>query len=408
LKQGPVCLSVNFVTSGSKSSEGILFIFLTFLKLGCIAFGGPVAHLGYFQESLIRRRRWLSEAEYADLVAFCQFLPGPASSQVGFALGLKRGGVPGAFAAWLGFTLPSAVIMIAFAYGLSVFGNLDEAGWVLGLKLAAVAVVAQAIWNMAAKLCPDSSRALIALFAATFLLLLPVAAAQVWVIFSGGLAGWLLFRNRENKPPPSPPSPAGGRFWLLWVFVGFLLGLPLLRLFFPDGTVAMIEGFYRAGSLVFGGGHVVLPLLNSFTVGQGWIDRDTFLAGYGAAQAIPGPLFTFTAFLGSSLEVGPGGVWGGLVALTAVYVPSWLLVIGALPSWDRLRTVDSVQAALRGTNAAVVGLLLAAFYQPVWTTAVTSAPRLALAVFAFALLRFGKCPPWLIVVGSALGGGLMF
>jgi len=384
-------------------------IFLSFLKLGCVAFGGPVAHLGYFQEEYVRKRKWLKESDYADLVAFCQFLPGPASSQVGFAIGYRMGGVVGAFLAWVGFTLPSAILMIGFALGLSTLNDLDGAGWIAGLKLAAVAVVANAIWSMAAKLCPDRARALIALISAAVLLLMANALWQVGVIAGGALAGWSLFRGRISNPHSATQErgSASKKGWpYLAIFTLLLIGLPLLRGINPDGGLAVTEGFYRAGSLVFGGGHVVLPLLDAFTVGQGWVDKDSFLAGYGAAQALPGPLFAFTGFLGASLSAGPGGVAGALLALLAVYLPSWLLVLGALPYWERLRRLKSARAALMGTNAAVVGLLLAAFYDPIWTVAVTDSTRLAFALVAFALLRYGSVPPWLLVLLSAGVGQL--
>ncbi len=386
-----------------------LEIFLSFLKLGCVAFGGPVAHLGYFQEAFVRRRKWLTEAEYADLVALCQFLPGPASSQVGFAIGHRQGGVAGAFLAWVGFTLPSAVLMIGLALGLASLGDLRGAGWIAGLKLAAVAVVANAIWSMAGKLCPDRARALIALAGAGVLLVLADAFWQVAVIAGGAAAGWVLFRGRADGPNEERPETRMRSGWpYLLTFGVLLIALPVAGEVYPGGWVAVIDGFYRAGALVFGGGHVILPLLDSFTVGQGWVDEATFLAGYGAAQALPGPLFAFTGFLGASITAGPGGIAGGLLALVAINVPSWLLVLGVLPYWDRLRRSKTAQAALMGTNAAVVGLLLAAFYDPIWTAAVTDASRLAFALAAFALLRFAAMPPWLLVLLSAGAGAVLF
>jgi len=386
-----------------------LRIFLSFLKLGCVAFGGPVAHLGYFEEEFVRKRKWISESEYADLVALCQFLPGPASSQVGFAIGRIRGGVPGAFLAWVGFTLPSAVLMIGMAVGLSVLGDLRGAGWIVGLKLAAVAVVANAIWNMAGKLCPDRERALIALAGAAVLLVMSDALWQVAVIAAGAVIGWLLFGKEANPQDEERTGEEKQSGWpYLAVFALLLIGLPVVREFYSGEWIAVTEGFYRAGSLVFGGGHVVLPLLESFTVGQGWVSQDTFLAGYGAAQALPGPLFAFAGFLGASLAEGPGGVAGGILALVVIYLPSWLLVLGALPYWERLRRLKSAQAALMGTNAAVVGLLLAAFYDPIWTAAVTDSTHLAFAIIAFALLRFAATPPWLLVVASAGAGWVLF
>jgi chromate transporter len=386
-----------------------LQLFLSFLKLGCVAFGGPVAHLGYFQEEFVRKRKWISESEYADLVALCQFLPGPASSQVGFAIGHHQGGIAGAFLAWMGFTLPSAVIMVGMAVGLSTLEDLRGTGWIAGLKLAAVAVVANAIWSMAAKLCPDRERALIALGSATVLLVMADAFWQVAVIAVGALLGWLLFQGKASGQSASMTDQQTRAGWPYLVTFGLLLiGLPVAREVHPGGLVEVTEGFYRAGSLVFGGGHVVLPLLDSFTVGQGWVDQDTFLAGYGAAQALPGPLFAFTGFLGASINTGPGGVAGGVLALIATYAPSWLLVLGAIPYWERLRRLKSAQAALMGTNAAVVGLLLAAFYDPVWTVAITDSTRLAFALVVFALLRFAATPPWLLVLLSAGIGFMVF
>lgn len=393
---------------GASPRGSCVAVFGVFLRLGCTAFGGPVAHLAHFREEFVRRRRWLGEAEYADLVALCQFLPGPASSQVGFALGLRRAGVPGAFAAWLGFTLPSAVLMLAFAFGLTALGSAEGAGWVAGLKLAAVAVVANAVWGMAATLCPDRARALLALGAAAVLLVVAHPFAQVGVLALGGLAGLALLRNAGGGVAV-PESGVRGRAGWPWLaaFALLLAGLPLAAAVHPAGWVQVTDAFYRAGSLVFGGGHVVLPLLEERVVAPGWVDRDTFLAGYGAAQAVPGPLFAFSAFLGASADVGPGGVAGGVLALVAVYVPAWLLVLGVLPVWDRLRAQGAVRAALAGTNAAVVGVLLAALYDPVWTSAVDGPRAFAVALVAFALLRFAAVPPWALVAGCAAAGALL-
>lgn len=382
-------------------------VFGAFLKLGCVAFGGPVAHLGFYEAEFVRKRQWITSADYADLVALCQFLPGPSSSQVGFAMGLKRAGLAGAFAAWAGFTLPAAILMLAFALGLDALGTTAKAGWISGLKLAAVAVVAQALWNLATKLCPDRERALLALGAACGLLLLPGSGWQALIIALGGGYGWWRFRPRSEVGEPSNaecPSTPPGWPWLA-AFAVLLLGLPLLAsLLPPNSTAAVVSAFYRAGSLVFGGGHVVLPLLDAYTVAPGWVDRETFLAGYGAVQALPGPLFSFNAYLGASLTAGPGGPLGGALALVAVYVPSWLLVLGALPYWERLRRLRSAKAALMGANATVVGLLLAAFYDPVWSEAVTSPQRAAFALAAFGTLRFLRLPPWALVVFCALLG----
>lgn len=386
-----------------------LQIFLSFFKLGCMAFGGPVAHLGYFQKEFIQKRKWLGESQYADLVALCNFLPGPTSSQVGFAIGYSRGGVTGAFLAWIGFTLPSVILMIGFALGLSLGGDFEGAGWIAGLKLAAVAVVADAIWSMAIKLSPDPQRALVTLASAAILLTMKDPFWQVVVVVSGALVGLMLFNHKApNQMSEVIEKPSRTGWPYLLAFCILLIGLPLLGNYALEGWLAVVDGFYRAGSLVFGGGHVVLPMLDSFTVGQGWIDEDTFLAGYGAAQALPGPLFSFTAFLGTLISEGPGGFVGGILALTATYLPSWLLVLGALPYWEQLRRMKSAQAALMGTNAAVVGLLLAAFYDPVWKVAVTDSSSLAFALIAFGLLRFAKCPPWLLVILSAGAGYFLF
>lgn len=393
----------------SRNGPSRLQIFLSFLKLGCVAFGGPVAHLGYFQEEFVRKRKWVSEPEYADLVALCQFLPGPASSQIGFSIGLRQGGVAGAFLAWLGFTLPSAVLMIGFAAGLNSLNDLAGAGWISGLKLAAVAVVANAIWSMAGSLCPDRARALIALASAAALLVLGNAFWQVGVMVGGALVGWLLFRGKANVPKPDGHAEVPRTGWpYLVAFFLLLVGLPTLSVIWPNSWLQVGEGFYRAGSLVFGGGHVILPLLDAFTVDPGWVGEDAFLAGYGAAQALPGPLFAFSGYLGATITAGPGGLAGGLLALTAAFLPSWLLILGALPYWERLRRLKSAQAALMGTNAAVVGLLLAAFHDPIWTVAVTDSIRLAFALVVFALLRFAAVPPWLLVVLSAGAGYLLF
>lgn len=380
-----------------------------FLRLGCTAFGGPVAHLGYFREEFVRQARWLKESEYADLVALCQFLPGPTSSQVGIALGLQRAGLAGAFAAWVGFTLPSVVIILAFAYGLAAWGDVLTAGWIHGLKLAAVAVVANAVWSMAVQLCPDRERVLVALGTAALLLIMVDPLWQVAAMVLGGGIGYALFRGRiiPGAAGAVHPSRLRGCGWpWLAAFALLLVVLPAAASLFRTEGLELAAGFYRAGSLVFGGGHVILPLLDSFTVAPGWVDRETFLAGYGASQALPGPLFAFTAYLGSLLNVGPGGIVGGLFALTLAYVPSWLLVLGALPYWNRMRTMASVQAALMGTNAAVVGLLLAAFIHPVWTSSVTGPGPLALAALAFGALRFLGVPPWALVLACAGAGGL--
>ena len=381
-------------------------VFLVFLRLGLTSFGGPVAHLGYFREELVVRRRWLSERNYADLVALCQFLPGPASSQVGMALGLARAGYPGALAAWLGFTLPSAVALILFALGLAHWGDAVPAGLLHGLKVVAVAVVAQAVWGMARSLCPDVPRTSLMAVAACAVLWWSSAWAQVLVLALAALVGlWMLApgQGAAHEPLPIPVGRRAGMAWLA-LFVALLLGLPWAVAVFPHATLAVADAFYRAGSLVFGGGHVVLPLLQAELVPTGWVDQDTFLAGYGAAQAVPGPLFTFAAFVGASLQMGPQGVWGALVCLLAIFAPSFLLVAGALPFWEGLRAHPRMQAALAGVNAAVVGLLVAALYQPVWTSAIHTPQDFALALLAGVALMAWKLPPWLVVAASAGAG----
>jgi len=378
-----------------------------FLKLGCISFGGPVAHLGYLHEEFVRRRRWLDEDAYGDLVALCQFLPGPASSQLVFALGQRRGGLAGALLASLCFTLPSAVLMIAFGYGVATVGDLRGAGWLHGLKLAAVAVVAQAVWGMGVKLCPDRARVSLALGAAAFLLVLPGAPGQIGVILAGAGAGWWLYRGELASKPAPGAGLARHRGWAAAALVacgGLLIALPAVATSAGHGSVRVFDSFYRAGSLVFGGGHVVLPLLRAEIVPPGWTSDDAFLAGYGAAQALPGPLFTFAAYLGTIMKAGPGGWAGGLWALFAIFLPAWLLIGGALPFWDLLRTRAWAQAALRGANAAVVGVLLAALYRPVWTGGVTGAPDVATVFAAFALLQIWRVPPWLVVLLAAAAG----
>lgn len=389
-------------------------VFLVFLRWGCLAFGGPVAHVGYFQEEFVRRRRWLTESEYADLLALCQFLPGPASSQLGFAIGYRRAGFAGAFAAWTGFTLPSAVLMIAFAYGLGRWGDPTGGGWVTGLKLAAVAVVAKAVWDLGTKLCPDLSRIFFAGGVTVFLLFMENPFWQLAAIAAGAAFGLLFLRERlspARKPSVEPRGERAGRrtgALLLGLFFLLLAGLPLVAATFDSGAFALADAFYRAGALVFGGGHVVLPLLDAYTVQPGWIDRETFLAGYGAAQALPGPLFAFSAFLGVVLTIGPGGVLGGFLALFAIYVPSWLLVLGTLPFWQTLRHRPGARAALAGTNAAVVGLLLAAWIHPVGTAAITGPWSALFALVAFVLLRWTKLPPWALVLLGALAGAVAF
>ena len=384
-------------------------VFLIFLRLGLTSFGGPVAHLGYFRNEFVTRRRWLSERSYADLVALCQFLPGPASSQVGMALGLSRSGYAGAVAAWAGFTLPSALALILFALGIASYGDTLSPGALHGLKVVAVAVVAQAVWGMARNLCTDGARVTIMAIATCVVLLVPSAWGQVGMIAAAGIAGLLLFKPAQDgahDPLPITVSHRAGVIWLT-LFFALLLGLPVLAQLMPGQPMAMVDAFFRAGALVFGGGHVVLPLLQAEVVPSGWVGNEAFLAGYGATQAVPGPLFTFAAFLGASMSTTSSGWIGGLICLLAIFAPSFLLVVGALPFWEQLRHSMRTQAALAGVNAAVVGILLAALYQPVWTSAIFKPQDFGLAVVALVSLMFWKLPPWLVVVGSGAAGWLL-
>ena len=377
-------------------------------RLGLTSFGGPIAHLGYYREEYVVRRRWLDEAQYADLVALCQFLPGPASSQVSIAIGIMRAGLLGGVAAWLGFTLPSAVAMLAFAYGVQSLGVAD-AGWLHGLKVVAVAVVTQAVWGMARSLTPDRQRVSLAIVAAIVALASRTAGAQVLVIVVAGLVGWLLLPAAGASATTAMRIPIGRGLAVgsLALFFVLLVGLPIARQAASSHGLEVFDSFYRAGSLVFGGGHVVLPLLQAEVVPTGWVTNAEFIAGYGAAQAVPGPLFTFAAYLGAVMREPPNGVAGGLLALAAIFLPAFLLVIGALPFWGLLRERTAFQSALRGINAAVVGLLLAALYDPVWNSAVKGHGDFGLALVAFALLMFWRLPPWLVVAIAAAGGSII-
>jgi chromate transporter len=370
-----------------------------------------VAHLGYLHAEFVQRRRWLDEALYAEVVALCQFLPGPASSQVGCTIGLLRAGPLGGLAAWIGFTLPSALLMLGFAYALRHGVALGQTGWSHGLRIVAVAVVAQAVWAMAQRLCPDRPRISIAVAAALLALAVPSAVGQIAAIALGAAIGW---RRLGGEPTPSAggalgvgfsPVLAGG---LLVAFFALLAGLPLLEAVSGSHALALLSRFYRAGALVFGGGHVVLPLLQSATVPPGWIGNDGFLAGYGVAQALPGPLFAFAAFLGAAMTPAPSGWLGGALCLFAIYLPSGLLLPGVLPFWAALRRRAAVQAALRGVNASVVGLLLAALYTPVWTSAIAGPRDFGLGLLAFLLLAVWRLPPWSVVALAALAAALAF
>lgn len=389
-------------------------VFHAFLLLGLTSFGGPIAHLGYFRTEFVERRRWLTEQAYADLVALCQFLPGPASSQVGFALGLMRGGPGGAAAAWAAFTLPSAIVLVLFALGAATLDGPVSQGIIHGLKVTAVAIVAHAVWGMARSLCPDRQRAGIALAAVFTVVLVSGPLGQVAAIVIGALAGMALCRphaEAEAAPLTLPVSPRAG-YLAGAAFAALLVGLPLLAWAAPSATLAVMDAFYRAGALVFGGGHVVLPLLEAEVVQSGWVAPDDFLAGYGAAQAVPGPLFTFAAYLGSVMGgsvMAPlgGGLFTAALALAMIFLPGLLLLVAVLPHWARFRRWDSAQALMRGANAAVVGILGAALYQPVWTSAILGSREFALALTGFLLLSVWKLPAWAVVALLAGGGVLI-
>ncbi len=381
-------------------------VLLAFLKLGLTSFGGPIAHLGYFRDELVVRRKWIDEAGYADLVALCQFLPGPASSQVGFALGLLRAGPLGALAAWTAFTLPSALLLVFFAIAATSFEGPLGMGLLHGLKVVAVAVVAQAVWGMAQTLTPDRARAGIALGAVVIVVVSTGPAGQVVAIALGALAGLLLCKKEDLPDTTLLPFPISPRFGTacLAIFALLLIGLPLLSGLAGMQGLTLADAFYRAGALVFGGGHVVLPLLQTEVVAPGWVSEDGFLAGYGAAQAVPGPLFTFAAYLGAAAGPEPNGALGAAIALLAIFAPGFLLLLGVLPFWDQFRRRPLAQAAMRGANAAVVGILGAALYSPVWTAAILTPYDFALALAGFLLLVVWRAPPWVVVVLTALGG----
>jgi chromate transporter len=395
--------------TGNSGPRALLEVFAVFLRLGLTSFGGPIAHLGYFRDEFVGRRRWLDEKAYADLVALCQFLPGPASSQVGMSLGILRAGIPGALAAWIGFTAPSAIALIIVAYGVQSVGGWLQGGILHGLKVVTVAVVAQAVWSMGRTLCADRQRLSIALVSATVMLMWPGTPAQLLTIAVAGLVGWKLLRTDEDTPPAvekvrvSRAVSAAAAV----LFFALLALLPIAAQWSRVPAVEMFDSFYRAGSLVFGGGHVVLPLLQSEVVPHQWVSNDVFLTGYGAAQAVPGPLFTFAAYLGAASSVAPNGWAGAWLCLVAIFLPSFLLVLAALPHWETLRRKRSVRSMLAGVNASVVGLLLAALYQPVWISAIRMPSDLALALVSFLLLVVWRVSPWIIVVLAMLGGALL-
>lgn len=394
--------------SSSTSIANVWEIFLIFLRLGLTSFGGPVAHIGYFRDEFVSRRHWLSDRSYTDLIALCQFLPGPASSQVGLALGLSRAGYAGALAAWLGFTLPSALALVLFALSISTWGDTISQGLLQGLKIAAVAVVAQAVWGMARHLCASTLRITLMAIACCVVLLWPTALGQVSVIVAAGIAGLFLFEAKTESIHEPLTISIHRRTGILFltICIAVLIGLPVLVKIWPNQALLLFDVFYRAGALVFGGGHVILPLLQAEVVPNGWIQNDTFLAGYGAAQAIPGPLFTFAAFLGASMTTAPNGWTGAILSLIAIFIPSFLIVAGALPFWEQLRSNRRIQTALIGVNAAVVGLLLAALYDPVWTSAIHSPADFALALMALVALMFWRLPAWLVVLASGFSGWL--
>jgi chromate transporter len=381
-----------------------LEILIVSSKLGLTSFGGPVAHLGYFHEEYVRKRKWLDEQGYANLVALCQFLPGPASSQVGIGIGVLRGGLLGGILAFIGFTIPSVIALILFALILQGM-NIGNTGWIHGLKIVAVAVVAHAIMGMAQKLTPDLSRKTIALFALIGTLLWQTALTQVGIILLAAVVGYFIYKEKKEDSPINIQFPISRKFAFvcLGLFFGLLILLPILRELSTSSWVAMFDSFYRSGSLVFGGGHVVLPLLEREFVPSGWLSKEAFLAGYGAAQAVPGPLFTFAAYIGAVM----GGWAGGLLATIAIFLPAFLLVLGTLPFWNSLSRNPKIKGALMGVNAAVVGILISAFYTPIWTSSIMSPIDFAFAALLFSMLAYWKLPPWVIVVTGIIGGYLL-
>jgi chromate transporter len=402
-------LQVRDASSQSQKLPGSPFeVLKVATRLGCTSFGGPIAHIGYFQTEYVDRRRWVDDSEFADLVALSQFLPGPASSKLGISIGILRAGLWGGIAAWVGFTLPSAALMVLFAYGSRNLGAGAD-GFIHGLKVVAVAVVALAVWSMAKTLAFDRLRGTIALAAAILLLSWPGGIAQVLAIVGGGTVGWFLLREDVGEVRPPPFVPIGRRAAVVaWtLMLSLLIALPIARHSVNSQPLNIVDGFYRSGSLVFGGGHVVLPLLQAEVVPPGWVSNQEFLAGYGAAQAVPGPLFTFAAYLGAVMEPEPNGIPGAALALVAIFLPAFLLTIGVLPLWGAVRGNAGAQAVLRGVNAAVVGILLAALYTPVATSAILEPLDFALALAAFGALGLWKLPPWLVVVLTACGGALI-
>jgi chromate transporter len=378
-----------------------LEVFLIFLRLGLTSFGGPIAHLGYFRDEFVRKRKWLSDHAYADLVTLCQFLPGPASSQVGMAIGLTRSGIMGAILAWVGFTMPSAMILVLFGLGLTHF-DVSHHSWLHGLKVVAVSVVAQAVLGMGKKLCPDKERISIAVTSSVVILFFHSAIAQLAVLFMAGVTGAFFLKSQSDLPHDSLHKGRrriGAIFLILFFIILFLN--PVLRNLYPIQEIKLFDSFYRSGSLVFGGGHVVLPLLQAEVVPSGWVSNDLFMAGYGLANAVPGPLFTFAAYLGAVSQPNPNGWSGAFISLISVFLPSFLLIMGAIPFWEKLRSIAKIRQSILGINAAVVGILLAALYHPVWTSAIYSSKDFALALVGFLCLEYWKIPSWLIVLATA-------
>lgn len=389
-------------TNGGLSA--LLEILLVSTRLGLTSFGGPVAHLGYFHNEYIRRRKWMDEKSYADLVALCQFLPGPASSQVGIGIGVMRAGVLGGIVSFIGFTLPSVIALILFALILQGL-DVSDAGWIHGLKIVAVAVVAQAILGMAQKLTPDLKRKAIALLALVAVLLWQTAFTQVGVILIAAFLGYLFYKDHNGTEDTDIKVPISKGFatGCLVLFFGLLILLPVLREMTAHHWIAIFDSFYRSGSLVFGGGHVVLPLLEREFVPTGFLSEEAFLAGYGAAQAVPGPLFTFAAYLGAVMD----GWQGGLLATLAIFLPAFLLILGTLPFWDLLRKNPKIKGALMGVNAAVIGILIAAFYHPIWISSILAPIDFAFAAVLFSMLVYWKLPPWIVVLAGAVGGWIL-
>nr|WP_307285262.1 chromate transporter [Bacillus sp. SORGH_AS_0510] len=393
-----------YVVSNNKGNS-LLEILLVSTRLGLTSFGGPVAHLGYFYEEYVQKRKWIDEKSYADLVALCQFLPGPASSQVGIGIGVLRGGFLGGLVAFLGFTAPSVIALVLFAIILQGL-QIHDSGWIHGLKIVAVAVVAHAVLGMAQKLTPDLNRKAIALFALVGTLIWQTAYTQVGVIILAGVAGLLIYKKHEiEQADATLDFPISKRFAVmcLVLFFGLLILLPIARQVTSFHWVALFDSFYRSGSLVFGGGHVVLPLLEREFVPTGWLSKEEFLSGYGAAQAVPGPLFTFAAYIGAVIN----GWQGGILATAAIFLPAFLLVLGSLPFWNMLRQNPKIKGMLMGVNAAVVGILIAAFYQPIWTSSIFTPIDFAFAAILFSMLVYWKLPPWVVVILGAVGGSVI-